>query len=299
MAAVPFPRSNIADLTDKIALITGASSGIGRQIALAYAAAGAYVVVADITSNPPEAPLLEAASKDRQTDQRTPTVELLNTNWPGNDGKDRCKYVKCDVTSPDNVAAAVTFTTESYGRLDILVNNAGVMLESFTTVPTLLHQTDVDLFDKTMAINVRGAWLGIKYATAQMLAQTPHSSGDRGWIINMSSVYGLVGGKYTTSYSASKGAVTSLTRASALEYAEHKIHVNSLHPGYCDTPLLEAVRRKYGGEQMEKAWAGMHPWGRITWPEDVAKMAVVLASEVAGFVTGQQFVVDGGFAIKG
>jgi NAD(P)-dependent dehydrogenase (short-subunit alcohol dehydrogenase family) len=173
------------------------------------------------------------------------------------------------------------------------------MLESFTTVPTLLHQTDVDLFDKTMAINARGAWLGIKYATAQMLAQPPHSSGDRGWIINMSSIYGLVGGKYTTSYAASKGAVTALTRASALEYAQHKIHVNSLHPGYCDTPLLEAVRRNHGGEQMEKAWAGMHPWGRITWPEDVAKIAVFLAGEGAGFITGQHIAVDGGFGCTG
>ena len=287
MAAAPFARSNIGDLSDRIALITGASSGIGRMIAQAYAAAGAYVVAADITPNPPKAPLHAEASRGRNIDHDTPTAELLNSKWPG-DGKDRSKYVKCDVTKADDVSAAVKFAAEQYGRLDIMVNNAGVILESRTEKPgLLLHETDVDLFDKTMAINARGVWIGMKYAITQMLTQEPHPTGDRGWIVNMSSIFGLVGCKSLTSYCTSKGGVTNLTKAAALEYAQSKIHINSIHPGYCDSPLLERPRELYGIDA-QGAWASMHPWGRICWPEDVARMAVFAAGDGVAFVTGQR-----------
>lgn len=126
MSAAPFARSNIGDLTDRIALITGASSGIGRMIAQAYAAAGAYIVCGDITPNPPQTPILETTAKGRGTDLTTPTVDLLNQKWPGSgDGKPRAIYVDCDVTKPESVEAAVKATAAQYGRLDIMVNNAG------------------------------------------------------------------------------------------------------------------------------------------------------------------------------
>lgn len=193
----------------------------------------------------------------------------------------------CDVTKPDSVAAAVKFAADEYGRLDIMVNNAGVLLEAQMDVPTPLHETDVAVFDTTMAVNVRGVWLGMRYAIAQMLAQPAHPSGDRGWIINMSSIYGLVASKGTSSYSGSKGAVTSMTKAAALEYAAHKIHVNSIHPGYCETALLENLRGKHG-VGVQDSWAQLHPWGRITWPEDVAKIAVFAAGDGVAFVTGHR-----------
>lgn len=127
----PFPASNIASLDSRVALITGASSGIGRMIAQAYAAAGAYVVCADITPNPPKAPMLEkTAAKQRGTDLTTPTVELLCGKWPiaeneAEGGRKRAVYVECDVTREESVEAAVRVAVERYGRLDVMVNNAG------------------------------------------------------------------------------------------------------------------------------------------------------------------------------
>ena len=131
-----------------------------------------------------------------------------------------------------------------------------------------------------------------------MLAQDPHPSGDRGWIINISSIYGLVGQPMTTPYCTSKGAVTNLTKSSALEYATDRIHINSIHPGYAETALLEPVKAAMGSEAATKYIKDMHPWGRLAWPEDVAKMAVFLAGEGASFCTGAQFVVDGGYTAR-
>ncbi|ETN37826.1 uncharacterized protein HMPREF1541_07449 [Cyphellophora europaea CBS 101466] len=285
MSTEPFGRANIGDLSDRIALITGASSGIGRMVAQAYAGAGAYIMCADITPNPPKTPMLEDTTRDRGTDLSTPTVDLLNQKWPGGD-KPRASYVDCDVTKAESVEAAVKATASQYGRLDIMVNNAGVAIESHSA-PMPLHELPVSAFDTSYSVNIRGVWLGIKYAVTQMLAQPPHPSGDRGWIINMSSIYGLVASKYLSAYCTAKGAVTNLTRQAALEYAESKIHVNSIHPGYCDSPFLERSRQRHGG-QIDEKWTAAHPWGRLAWPEDVAKMAVFLAGDGVAFVTGQR-----------
>jgi NAD(P)-dependent dehydrogenase (short-subunit alcohol dehydrogenase family) len=118
------PTGNIASLHDKVALITGASSGLGRAIACAYAAAGAYIVSADITPNPPKAPTIAGIHKD--VDMSTPTVELVNRTWPAEKGKERASFVKCDVTDEESMKAAVAFAVQRYGRLDVMVNNAGV-----------------------------------------------------------------------------------------------------------------------------------------------------------------------------
>lgn len=171
----------------------------------------------------------------------------------------------------------------------------GAAIEARDT-PGPLHLMNTSTFDASYNINVRGVWLGIKYAVTQMLAQEPHPSGDRGWIINLSSVYGLLGAKYLSAYCTAKGAVTNMTRQAAMEYAENRIHVNSIHPGYCDSPFLESSRQKYG-EGIEEGWVKLHPWGRLAWPEDVAKMAVFLAGDGASFITGQRkssIVLEGG-----
>lgn len=173
---------------------------------------------------------------------------------------------------------------------------------------------DVSNFDTSYAINIRGVWLGIKYAVTQMLSQPPlpttsfdgsEVEGDRGWIINLSSIYGLVASPRLSAYCTAKGAVTNMTRQAALEYADQRIHVNSIHPGYCDSPFLETSRARFGREAMEEMWTAKHPWGRLAWPEDVAKMAVFLAGDGVAFVTGQRkcflfflFVLRGGFLCR-
>jgi len=203
---------HIGDLSNKIAIVTGASSGLGRAISQAFAAAGAYIVSADLTPNPPKTPILENTMKSSGVDLNTPTVDLVNKRFPTNSGKPRMMYVKTDVTSSASVEAAVAFAVENYGRLDVMVNNAGISAESGTVgvEPRRTHQMDEAVFDKDIAINVKGVWLGIKHAAGQMLKQDPHSSGDRGWIINMCSIMGLIALNGAAPYCASKGRCPSL-----------------------------------------------------------------------------------------
>ncbi|KAJ9608843.1 hypothetical protein H2200_006614 [Cladophialophora chaetospira] len=301
------PIGNIASLQDKVALITGGSSGLGRAIAQAYAAAGAYVVSADLTASPAKAPTI--AGIHNEADFTTPTVELVNSKWPAQ-GKDRASFVKCDVTDEESVKAAVEFAVKTYGRLDIMVNNAGISAEtrsqSYTGQFLRIHETPVSAMDLTYQINIRGVWLGTKHACAQFLAQEPHprhgrtatgATNDvhRGWVINLASILGSVGLAGAASYSASKGAVLNLTRATALEYAKDGIHVNAIQPGFTDTSLLENMYARMGQQEMGAYMAQIHPWGRTGRVEDIARVAVFLAGEGASWVTGHGLVVDGGY----
>lgn len=171
----------------------------------AFAAAGAFIVNADLTADPPKAPMLEKHYEGSGREFTMPTVELVNQQFPSSDERPRMAYVKCDVTSAQSIEAAVAFAVEKYGRLDIMVNNAGVTGQDPEEGGKRTHEEDERKFDHTMSINTKGVWLGIKYATAQMLKQEPHSSGDRGWIINLCSILGLVGLPGAAIYAATKG----------------------------------------------------------------------------------------------
>lgn len=161
-----------------------------------------------------------------------------------------------------------------------------------------IHETPVSILDASLAVNVRGVWLGTKHAVRQFLAQEPSpNSSSRGWIINFASILASTGLSGATSYCASKGAVLQLTRATALEYARDKIHVNAIQPGFTDTHFLETMYASAPGgrEGAAKTLNVLHPWGRTGRAEDIARVAVFLAGEGVGWVTGSSIVVDGGY----
>lgn len=280
-------------LQGRTALITGASSGLGRAIALAYAEQGAKIVCADINPSPPQnTPILSKTVA--AADLHTPTVDLVNKLHPlesngGQKGRERAVYVHCDTTRAAHNEAAVGKCVEVFGRLDIMVCNAGITAEGQADTVLRLHQQPEEWFDRTFAVNAKGVWLGCKYAVQQMLAQEPlgGSEGDRGWIINMCSIAGLVGLAGTSCYSGSKGAVLQMvlfysfsfplshpflfrfssrrvqwkalitsvyffmcrqTKTIALEYAKDRIHVNCISPSFTETPMLERAKRRDGDQ---------------------------------------------------
>ncbi|KAB2574600.1 Short-chain dehydrogenase/reductase SDR [Lasiodiplodia theobromae] len=267
-------------LAGKTAIVTGASSGIGRAIALRYASEGAKVVCADLT---PKARGAAAGDEEEEAD----THALIEQRGG------EAAFVEADVGDAGQMERLVEAAVERFGRVDVMVNNAGVSLR--TNPPKPLHLTDDSIWDATMRVNAKGVFLGCKHAIAQMLKQEPHESGDRGWIVNISSIMALVGGWRIPAYCASKGAVTALTRQVALEYAEHRIHCNAICPGYVQTPLMrEATKHMDSWDKVEKA----HPFGGAGYPEDIAKIAVMLASDDASWMTGTNIPVDGGYTAQ-
>lgn len=161
-----------------------------------------------------------------------------------------------------------------------------------------MHEMDTSILERIMAVNVRGAWLATKYAVKQFLSQSPHDSGDRGWIINTASILGAVGSAGSTCYCTSKGAVLQLTRATALEYAEDKIHVNAVLPGFTESYMLEAMYDKDVEEKLSQIISSQQPWATIGKPEDVASAFVFLAGDGARWVTGIGLPVDGGYLAR-
>ncbi|KAJ5774697.1 hypothetical protein N7457_009593 [Penicillium paradoxum] len=263
-------------LQDKVAIVTGSSSGLGRAIAIRYAQEGAKVVCADLTTDA------------RSQEEADITTHLLIAREGG-----QAVFVQADVGDAKQMEKMVQFAVETYGRLDILVNNAGISIEVRT--PAVLHLTDEATWDTTMRVNAKSVFLGCKYALTQMLAQEPHSSGDRGWIINISSIMGIVGGIELPSYCASKGAVSNLTRQMALDYAPHNIHINAICPGYTQTAILKEVTTDLSTwEDLKRR----HPLKGPGIPEDIARMAVVLASDDVSWMTGVCLPVDGGYTAR-
>jgi NAD(P)-dependent dehydrogenase (short-subunit alcohol dehydrogenase family) len=248
-------------LRDKVAIVTGASSGIGRAIAVAFAAEGAQVVVADLTEQP-----LEGGR---------PTRELL---------AGRGLFHRTDVASWADVDALVTATVEKFGRLDIMVNNAAIFSG------TALLETTEQQWEQVMGVNMTGMFHGCKRAVAQMLTQEPVGE-VRGRIINLGSQQGVVTSPRDTAYGVSKAGAIYITRQIAVDYAAKLIVCNSISPGKVvtgkpglpmDPALLENARRRT-------------PWPRLGRPEDIANAAVFLASDRATFITGANLVVDGGW----
>jgi NAD(P)-dependent dehydrogenase (short-subunit alcohol dehydrogenase family) len=251
-----------AGFAGKVALVTGAAGGIGRGVALAFGRAGARVVLADIAV---------AAGEAVADEIRAAGGEAL--------------FVRVDVASDADVRALVAATVERFGRIDCAFNNAGVEEEH-----QRLADSDEALYDRMMAINVKGVWLCLKHEIAQMLAQ-----GGGGAIVNTASVAGLVGAPKHAIYAASKHAVVGLTKSAAIEYGRKGIRVNSVCPGVIRTAMLErALEREPGWED---TLVRMHPIGRLGEVDDVVSAVLWLCSDGAGFVTGHQLAVDGAMTV--
>ncbi len=251
-------------LDGKVAVVTGAASGIGRAVALLFAREGAKVVVADIQEE-----------KARQVVQ-----EII-------DGGGAATFVKTDVSQPKDVEAMIKATQDTYGRLDILVNNAGILGDVGATADCSLEN-----WEQVINTNLKGVFLGMKYGIPAML-----KSGG-GSIINTASVAALIGEAYFPAYGASKGGVLQLTKTAALEYARQGIRVNALCPGGTVTNIGDHLGAQLEGapEQVLLAMAAKaeHPLGRLAQPEEQARMALFLASDDSSFCTGAAFLVDGG-----
>ncbi|KAL6704042.1 hypothetical protein ACN47E_008806 [Coniothyrium glycines] len=269
-------------LQDKVAVITGSSSGIGRAIALAFAEHGAHLVCSD---------LVETFRPEYRTDTSdATTVEAARALGA------RVIFVKCNTASAADVENLIQAAVKEYGRVDIMVNNAGISVEGGSLHgPRPVWEYEEQALDKVLAVNVKGVFLGLKYATQQMIKQDPHPIGDRGWIINLASVYGLGGGPGLSGYAASKHAVMGLTKVAAWDCAPHRIHVNSICPGYTSTAFIHGMQDPAAAAE-KKAIEAQHPFRGLGTPQDIAKAAVFLASEEASWVTGIGLPVDGGYS---
>jgi NAD(P)-dependent dehydrogenase (short-subunit alcohol dehydrogenase family) len=247
------------ELHGKVAIVTGGTSGIGRDSAALFAKAGAKVVVAG-----------------RRELEGKETIDLIRAT--GGDGL----FVKTDVSKAAEVAALVKKTVDSFGRLDVAFNNAGI---EGNWIP-IAEQSEED-WDRTININLKGVWLCLKYEIQQMLNQ-----GGGGAIVNMSSVAGWIGSAGAATYCASKHGVMGLTKAAALETARNGIRINVVCPAVIETPMGERV---FGAPEMKKYALNLHPIGRFGTPMEVAEAVLWMCSEQASFMTGQSLVLDGGF----
>lgn len=242
----------MARFDGRVAMVTGGASGIGKTTALRIASEGGSVVIADLQD---EAGAAAVAEIDQSG------------------GK--AAFVHLDVTDEQGWADAVASTLDRFGGLDILVNNAGIG----DTEP--LEVTTFDTWNKVVAVTQTSVFLGMKAAADAL------KSSDDGSVINISSMYGIVGSGVSPAYHAAKGAVRLLTKTTALGWAKEGVRVNSVHPGYIDTPIL--------GDTDRDMLVGATPMGRLGQPEEIAAMICFLASSEASFITGGEFVVDGGY----
>lgn len=252
--------------TGKVAVVTGASTGFGRGIAVALARAGAHVMVADLTE------ALAAGNYDEAPDLTT--VELI-----ARDGGSAV-FRRCDVTSADDVAATVRTAVERHGRLDAFVNNAGI----FRGGP--FHELSEDDLDACFNVIGKGTWLGSQYAIRQFLEQ-----GDGGSIVNVVSTAGLRGHPFQSPYNMAKGAQANLTRALAAEYAAQGIRVNGVCPTYMKSAMSRPAVEDPAFDAVIASTIPVGKWGEIS---DVVSAAMFLLSDGASFLHGVLLPVDGG-----
>jgi NAD(P)-dependent dehydrogenase (short-subunit alcohol dehydrogenase family) len=251
-------------LADQVVLVTGAASGIGRATALAAGQAGASVMTCDI------APAGESTAKaSRQQGSRA-------------------EFAVCDISQEQQVKELIEATIRQFGRLDVLINNAGIAGGGGR-----LHELEVEVWDRTIAVNLRGPFLCSKFALPHLI-----SSG-HGRIVNIASTYGLVGAPGAPDYCASKGAVVNLTRQLAVDYGSDGIRVNAICPGYVDTDMGGGRARLAPAEAAaalarREAHAALQPLARQAQAEEIAEVAIFLASERSSFMTGSIVTVDGG-----
>lgn len=246
-------------LKNQVAIITGAGAGLGKAVALRYAVEGAQVVVAEINAGTGCA-----------------TAQEIH------DARGEALFVRTNVAEEEEVRAMVEATLKEYGRIDILFNNAGIQMYG---KDTRLHELSTEVWERTLAVNLRGHFLCAKYVIPHMLKQ------ERGCIINLASPTGMRGYQSLTAYSTSKGGVAALTRAMAADYSRYHIRVNAIVPGCMDTPMNAA---RLSDEKMREQRLAMIPCRRLGQAEDVAGLAVFLASDEADYCVGGFYAIDGG-----
>ena len=244
----------------KVAVVTGGAGGIGAATARLLAREGAAVVIGD---------LLEEQGR---------AVEAQIADAGGH-----ALFVPMDVTSENDWRRAIQAAVAAYGKLDILVNNAGISGRN------TVEETSVELWDRVMAVNAKGVFLGTKLAIPEM------RKAGGGSIINVSSIWGLVGSDSSTAYHSAKGAVRIFTKAAAVQYAKEGIRVNSVHPGFVDSPMTIGYHALPGVRETRVAAT---PLGRMGTPEDIASGILYLASDESSFVTGSELVIDGGMTAQ-
>ena len=253
-------------LEGKVALISGGARGMGAAEARLFAREGARVVIGD---------LLEEEGR---------RVEAQISEAGG-----QALFLRLDVTSESDWINAVAAAVSRFGKLDVLVNNAGVTGAGGGGAPVMVEETTVEVWDRIMDVNAMGVFLGTKAVIPEM------RRAGGGSIINISSVYGLVGSSGSSAYHASKGAVRLLTKSTAVQYAGEEIRANSVHPGIIETPMSAAI---LADPERNLRWLSGTPLGRLGEPDDVAYGVLFLASDESSFMTGSELVIDGGWTAQ-
>ncbi|WP_417610976.1 SDR family NAD(P)-dependent oxidoreductase [Owenweeksia hongkongensis] len=246
----------MSQLENKVALVTGAGSGIGKAVATLYAKEGAKVIVNDINEE---------------------NGQLVVDQIKSDGGE--AFFIGGDVSKEEDVQNLIKNTVEKYGQLDIACNNAGIGGEQ-----NLTGQYSVDSWNKVVAINLNGVFLNCKYQLEQM------EKNGGGVIVNMASIHGVAAAPMSSAYTTTKHAVVGLTKNIGVEYAQKNIRCNAVGPGYIDTPLLSMA-----SPEMLEALKAKHPMNRLGKAEEVAELVLFLSSEKSSFITGGYYLIDGGY----